>query len=73
MDAYYAQVEMKRHNLPEDTLLGVVQWESLIAISYPAKARGVKRQMNVYDALMKVGLDIKFAHVDTISNNEGIG
>jgi len=29
--------------------------------------------MNVYDALMKVGLDIKFAHVDTISNNEGIG
>ena len=29
--------------------------------------------MNVYDALMKVGLDMKFAHVDTISSNSGIG
>lgn len=29
--------------------------------------------MSVYDALMKVGLDMKFAHVDTISNNAGIG
>ena len=29
--------------------------------------------MNVYDALIKVGLDMKFAHVDTLSFNAGIG
>ena len=48
MDAYYAQVEMKKHNIDLDVRLilsefklqkpvGVVQWFSLIALNYVAK------------------------------------
>jgi len=43
MDAYYAQVEMKKHGIKEDEPMGVLQWKSLIAVNYAAKERGVKR------------------------------
>ena len=43
MDAYYAQVEMKKHGIKEEEPMGVLQWKSLIALNYAAKARGIKR------------------------------
>jgi DNA polymerase eta len=70
MDAYYAQVEMKKHNVPENEPLGVLQWRSLIAINYAAKDQGVKRGMTVYEALA-VCPDCKFAHVSTLIDKDG--
>jgi DNA polymerase eta len=64
MDAYYAQVEMKKHNLPRDKPMAVQQWNAIIALNYAAKDRGVTRSMTVYDALA-VCPDITFVHVST--------
>jgi DNA polymerase eta len=51
MDAYYAQVEMKKHGIPDTQPMGVLQWNSLIAINYAAKSLGIKRGMNHFEAL----------------------
>jgi hypothetical protein len=65
MDAYYAQVESKRHGIKDEEPMGVLQWKSLIALNYAAKARGIKRQMTATEAL---GLcsELKLVHVGTI-------
>ena len=65
MDAYYAQVEMKRHGIPEDQPLAVLQWRTLIAVNYPAKHAGVRRQMTAYEALAACP-NCLFAHVATL-------
>ena len=65
MDAYYAGVEMKKHNIPASQPLGVLQWKSLIAINYSAKSKGVKRGMLSHEALV-VCPEMKFAHVSTL-------
>ena len=62
MDAYYAQVEMKRHGITEDQPLAVLQWRTLIAVNYPAKHAGVRRQMTAYEALAACP-NCLFAHV----------
>lgn len=70
MDAYYAQVEMKKHGIPETQPLGVLQWDSLIALNYAAKSRGVRRGMLALEALA-VCEDMKFAHVATMYDKDG--
>lgn len=70
MDAYFAQVEMKKHGIPESQPLGVLQWDSLIALNYAAKDRGVRRGMQAFDALA-VCEDLKFAHVATMFDKDG--
>ena len=51
MDAYYAQVEMKRHNIDPKLPVAVQQWNALIALNYVAKGMGIKRSMTCYEAL----------------------
>eukprot|EP00347_Sterkiella_histriomuscorum_P022605 403337853 len=68
MDAYYAQVEMKLHNLDPSKPMGVIQWNSLVALNYAAKDMGVKRSMRHFEAL-EVCPDITFVHVATMIEN----
>ena len=69
MDAYYAQVEMKRHNLDVSKPMAVQQWNSIIALNYAAKGLGVKRSMTVYDALC-VCPELTLVHVSTFEVTE---
>ena len=51
MDAFYASVEAKRLGVdPMEVPVGVVQWDGLIAVSYAARPRGVKRGMRTAEA-----------------------
>lgn len=34
MDAYYAQVESRKHGIPEWIPMCVIQWKSIIALNY---------------------------------------
>jgi impB/mucB/samB family len=45
--------------------VAVQQWNSIIALNYVAKKSGVKRGMNVFEAL-EVRSDMVFVHVATI-------
>ncbi len=45
--------------------MAVQQWNSIIALNYVAKKSGVKRGMNVFEAL-EVRSDMIFVHVATI-------
>jgi len=69
MDAYYAQVEMKRHNLDPAKPMAVQQWNSIIALNYAAKGAGVRRSMTVYEALCACG-DLTLVHVSTFEVTE---
>ena len=71
MDAYYAQVEMKKHNIDKTKPCAVQQWNSLIALNYVAKNLGVKRGMTCYEALAIVP-DIILIHISTfeVAENE---
>ena len=51
MDAYYAQVEIKKHKIDPKLPVAVQQWNALIALNYVAKAKGIKRSMTCYEAL----------------------
>ena len=51
--------------------MGVLQWNSLIAINYVAKKAGVKRGMSCYDAL-EVRPDMVFVHVATIVSTASV-
>ena len=42
LDAFYAQVEHKRLNIPREVPLAVQQWQGIIAVNYPARAAGIK-------------------------------
>lgn len=64
MDAYYAQVEMKRHNLDVNKPMAVQQWNSIIALNYAAKRAGVRRSMTVYEGLCACN-DLTLVHVST--------
>ena len=45
MDCYYAQCEMKNHNISKDQPMAVIQWDAIVAMNYACKATGVKRRM----------------------------
>ncbi|OAA63343.1 sister chromatid cohesion protein [Niveomyces insectorum RCEF 264] len=50
LDAYYAQCEMLRLGVDEDTPLVVQQWRNIIAVNYPARKFGIGRMINVNEA-----------------------
>lgn len=50
LDCYYAQVEAKTRGIPRDEPLVVQQWGGLLAVNYPARAKGVKRGMRIDEA-----------------------
>lgn len=43
IDAAYAQFEAVRTGVPDDQPLIVIQWETIIAVNYPARKFGIKR------------------------------
>lgn len=64
LDAFYAQCETIRLNLPEDQPLAVQQWGGLIAINYPSREHGVTRFMDMAEA-KRLCPDLMFQHVAT--------
>ncbi|KAL5606313.1 hypothetical protein BROUX41_002728 [Berkeleyomyces rouxiae] len=64
LDAFYAQCEMVRLNIPLDKPLAVRQWHGLIAVNYPAREFGIKRHTTVPEA-RKMCPDMIFQHVAT--------
>ncbi|KAG1658991.1 hypothetical protein FOA52_008693 [Chlamydomonas sp. UWO 241] len=65
LDCFYAQVEQKRLGIPRDVPVAVQQWDSLIAVNYAARARGIGRHMRAADAL-KACPELTLVHVHTI-------
>ncbi|KAL5003630.1 hypothetical protein BDV10DRAFT_1013 [Aspergillus recurvatus] len=70
LDAFYAQCEMVRLGTPRETPLAVQQWDSLIAINYPARAFGITRMISAKEAKAKCA-DIVLQHVATFREGEG--
>ena len=69
MDAFYAQVEMKRLGLPREAPLAVVQWSMLLAVNYAARAEGVNRFDSAAEAANKCP-HIRLVHVATYKEGE---
>ncbi|KAI5300355.1 hypothetical protein KEM56_002517 [Ascosphaera pollenicola] len=70
LDAFYAQCEMVRLNLPRDVPLAVQQWDSLIAINYAARPFNVTRMISAEEARQRCpGLITQ--HVATFREGEG--
>jgi DNA polymerase eta len=65
MDCFYAQVERKRLDLAEDVPLCVVQWNSILAVSYAARAAGIKRGATPQEAKSKCP-ECVLVHVETV-------
>lgn len=63
-DAFYAQCEQIRLNIPDDQPLAVQQWQGLIAINYPARAYGLTRHVTITEAKLKCP-HITIQHVAT--------
>ncbi|KKK15436.1 hypothetical protein ARAM_005363 [Aspergillus rambellii] len=70
LDAFYAQCEMVRLGTPRATPLAVRQWDSLIAINYPARDFGITRMISAKDAKVKCP-GIFLQHVATFREGEG--
>ncbi|PKX97164.1 DNA-directed DNA polymerase eta [Aspergillus novofumigatus IBT 16806] len=70
LDAFYAQCEMVRLGTPKETPLAVRQWDSLIAINYPARSFGISRMMSASEA-QKHCPEIVLQHVATFREGEG--
>ncbi|KAF5342111.1 hypothetical protein D9611_001599 [Ephemerocybe angulata] len=68
-DAFYAACEMNRLQVPPDTPLVVLQWESLIAVNYPARKYGISRMDKKKDALKRCP-HLKVVHVATYKEGE---
>jgi len=50
LDAFYAQCEMVRLGTPREAPLAVRQWDSLIAVNYPARDSGITRMISAAEA-----------------------
>ncbi|RLL98134.1 hypothetical protein CFD26_106854 [Aspergillus turcosus] len=70
LDAFYAQCEMVRLGTPHEQPLAVRQWDSLIAINYPARTFGISRMMSASEA-QKHCPEIVLQHVATFREGEG--
>jgi DNA polymerase eta len=68
-DAFYAACEQVRLDLDPSIPLVVLQWDSLIAVNYPARKYGISRMSNVKDALQKCP-HLKVVHVATYKEGE---
>jgi len=63
-DAFYANCEMVRLGVDPNTPLVVLQWDSLIAVNYPARKYGISRMDKKKDALKRCP-HLKVVHVAT--------
>ncbi|RDH33581.1 hypothetical protein BDQ94DRAFT_143365 [Aspergillus welwitschiae] len=70
LDAFYAQCEMVRLRTPRTVPLAVRQWDSLIAINYPARSFGITRMISASEA-KKLCPEIVLQHVATFREGEG--
>ncbi|PWY96426.1 sister chromatid cohesion protein [Aspergillus sclerotioniger CBS 115572] len=70
LDAFYAQCEMVRLETPRTVPLAVQQWDSLIAINYPARSFGITRMISAGEA-KKLCPEIILQHVATFREGEG--
>ncbi|ORY35599.1 hypothetical protein BCR39DRAFT_510982 [Naematelia encephala] len=69
IDAAYAQFESVRLGLPDDIPLICAQWQSIIAVNYPARKYGIKR-FNTIDEAKKLCPHLYVQHVATYRNGE---
>ncbi|ORX38540.1 hypothetical protein BD324DRAFT_621278 [Kockovaella imperatae] len=69
IDAAYAQFEQVRLGLPDDIPLICAQWQSIIAVNYPARKYGIKR-FNTIDEAKKMCPHLHVQHVATYRNGE---
>ena len=67
LDAFYAQVETRRLHLANDQPCCVQQWNSLIAVNYPARLWGISRFDKAKDAKRKCPF-VKLVHTETIGD-----
>lgn len=70
LDAFYAQSEMVRLGTPRTTPLAVRQWDSLIAVNYPARDFGITRMISAGEA-RKLCPDLVLQHVATFREGQG--
>ncbi|KAI9930008.1 hypothetical protein ASPWEDRAFT_35267 [Aspergillus wentii DTO 134E9] len=70
LDAFYAQCEMVRLGTERTTPLAVRQWDSLIAVNYPARSSGISRMISAAEA-RKLCPNIVLQHVATFREGEG--
>ncbi|PYH98691.1 DNA/RNA polymerase [Aspergillus ellipticus CBS 707.79] len=70
LDAFYAQCEMVRLETPRTVPLAVRQWDSLIAINYPARSFGITRMISASEA-KNLCPEIVLQHVATFREGEG--
>ncbi|KAI5282237.1 DNA-directed DNA polymerase eta rad30, partial [Ascosphaera aggregata] len=70
LDAFYAQCEMVRLNMPRDVPLAVQQWDSLVAINYAARPFGITRMISAEEA-RKLCPGLITQHVATFREGEG--
>lgn len=68
-DAFYAACEMVRLGVNKETPLVVLQWDSLIAVNYPAREFGITRMIKLKEAL-KLCPDLKVVHVATYKEGD---
>ncbi|KJA26357.1 hypothetical protein HYPSUDRAFT_133157 [Hypholoma sublateritium FD-334 SS-4] len=68
-DAFYAACEMNRLGVDKDQPLVVLQWDSLIAVNYPARTYGISRMDKKKDALKRCP-HLKVVHVATYKEGE---
>ena len=69
IDAAYAQFEAVRLGVPDDIPLICAQWQSIIAVNYPARKFGIKR-FNTIDEAKKLCPHLLVQHVATYRNGE---
>lgn len=69
LDAFYAQCEQIRLNLPSVRPVVCRQWNSVIAVGYSARKFGVKRGMLV-DEVSRLCPEVVLAHVATFKKGE---
>ncbi|KAH9481674.1 N-acetyltransferase eso1 [Psilocybe cubensis] len=68
-DAFYAACEMNRLGVDPETPLVVLQWDSLIAVNYPARKYGISRMDKKKEALKRCP-HLKVVHVATYKEGE---
>ncbi|CAK5268628.1 unnamed protein product [Mycena citricolor] len=67
-DAFYAACEMIRLGVPDKPLV-VLQWQSLIAVNYPARKFGITRMMKIQEAQERCP-DLIVVHVATYKEGD---
>ncbi|KAL7422809.1 N-acetyltransferase eso1 [Cryptotrichosporon argae] len=69
IDAAYAQFEQVRLGLPDDVPLICAQWQSIIAVNYPARKYGIKR-FNTIEEAKRMCPHLFVQHVATYREGE---